>query len=170
MLVIHLLALLMFIPIPSPTLDQHMWFWGNVYGTDPDLLYAVGESETGAVPEPGEPSSKRYGPGVHRDNVVFRGNYSRWQINKRAWFKRLNLTPEYLQDPGNSAKVAAYVLRRWKKKCKRRSKLCLRPEGVHWTCHWNAGWECNDRSIAFAGRVMKHLAERRVHKRHTRGR
>jgi len=116
--------------------------WAVLAGIDPVVAVAVANTETGDLPELGEPSSRKWGQGVHRDNVVVAGNYGRFQVNCSVWLDDLGLNEcTDLLDRGVNIRSGVHILSKFQARFKPRrgKKGCKCGGRHHWTAHYNEG-------------------------------
>lgn len=119
--------------------------WSMLRGVDYRVALAVHQTETGNVRD--------------RDGVVSRsGDYGRMQINCSTW-RRLtgNRDCEALHNRHVNILAGVTLLARWQARCKRRSRVCRRPTGTAWVCHYNGGFRCGPMATTYAAKVERRL-------------
>ena len=146
--------------IPPPV---EITAWAILRGVTPVEALAIHDTESGDVPEPTTGDTWR---GYNRDNVVSSGNIGRFQVNRPTWRRLTGQTScEPLYNRHVNILAGVTIAARWRARCGGPSphRLCRRPNGVHWTCHYNEGYHCTGHGVRYAGKVAQKI-ERGRHK------
>lgn len=127
--------------------------WAVYHGADPLTAIAVANTETGNLCRPiGSMCPDRI-------TDVSLGNYGIMQINCPTWRDYLTRDCNDFLYRHRNLFWGTYILARFQAKYRPQHGDGCRLHGKahHWTCHYNAGHTCHERSVRYGRRVLEKL-------------